>query len=86
MMEATEQKFHHILKRVDRPFGYWMEPEKLPDWIHYTITRTDDSQFVTVHSRLHVDKEVRLSHCYSLDYPLVDIIKDVSPIISRRFL
>lgn len=79
-------KYNYLLQRVNYPFGYRMESVKLPDWIHITITLDGDSKHLTVHSRIHVNKEVKMPTTYSTDFSDYDIIRDQSGKISSRFL
>lgn len=82
------RRYDHLLCRVEYPAegGYRMEPKQLPGWIHITITEQDDSKFLTVHSRIHMNKEVKVGPSYSVDFRDRDIIKDLSGKISYRFL
>lgn len=82
------RKYNHLLCRVEYPAerGYRMEPEQLPDWIHVTITEDNDSKYLTVHSRMHVNKEVRVGPSYSADFNDRDLLKDLSGQISSMFL
>lgn len=80
--------YNHLLVRVDYPEerGYRMEPKPLPDWIHLTITENEFSKYLTAHSRIHVNKEVRVGPSYSTDFSDRDMIKDLSAKISQMFL
>lgn len=82
------RRYDHLLCRVEYPTerGYRMEPKQLPDWIHVTITEQGDSKFLTVHSRIHVNKEVKVAPSYSADFSDRDILKDLSGEVSGRFL
>lgn len=83
------RKYHHIYKRKDYPLknGYRMEPFKLPDWIYITVTQeANKSKVLRVHSRIHMNKEVKVGPSYSNDYTDDEIIKDLSGEISYRFL
>ena len=81
-------RYDFIVVRVDYPLecGYRMERKQLPDWIYLTVTEDDDSKYLTVYSRLHFDKEVKINPSYSLEFSDVDIIKDLSGKISSMFL
>jgi len=85
-MRVTRYDF--TLCRVEYPLerGYRMEHSQLPDWIHVTITEDGDSKYLTVYSRLHVNKEVKINPSYSSKFSDSDIIKDLSGEISSRFL
>lgn len=85
-MEVT--RYNYLLCRVEYPaeWGYRMEPKQLPDWIYITITKNGGSKFLTVHSRIHVNKEVKINPSYSADFSDRDIIKDLSGEVSRMFL
>lgn len=81
-------KYNYLLSRVEYPMerGYRMEPFLLPDWIYITITEEGDSKFLTVHSKIHVNKEVKLNPSYSSEFTDQEIIKDMSGKVSYRFL
>ena len=88
-MGYNVRKYHHLLARVEYPRerGYRMEAMPLPDWIYITIT--DDlkgSKYLTVYSRFHIPKEVKINPSYSSDFNDRDIIKDLSGEIAGRFL
>lgn len=82
------RRYDHLLCRVEYPAerGYRMEPKQLPDWIHVTITEQEDSKFLTVHSSIHVNKEVKVGPSYSVGFSDRDILKDLSGEVSGRFL
>lgn len=65
--------------------GYYTEQQKLPDWMHIVVTNDNDSKYLTVHSRIHMNKEVRVGQEYSTDYSDNDIIKELSGEIAYRF-
>jgi hypothetical protein len=81
-------RYNYLLSRVDYPRerGYRMEPTPLPDWIYVVITKQGDDKYLTVHSRIHVNKEVRVGSTYSVDFSDWDILEEVSGEISKRFL
>lgn len=81
-------KYHHIYHRVEYPSerGYRMEPEPLPDWIYLTVVESGTSKQLTVHSRIHENKEVKLNPSYSSDFSDQNIIQELSAEIGRRFL
>ena len=76
------------MSRVEYPMehGYRMEVSPLPDWIYITITEKDNSKYLTVYSRIHVNKEVKINPSYSIDFRDMDIIKDLSGEVASRFL
>jgi hypothetical protein len=80
-------KYTYLIHRVEYPLerGYRMEPKLLPSWVYITVTQKGNSKWLTVHSRLHVNEEVRLSPDYSSCFNDRDIIKDLTPNIIRRF-
>jgi len=86
--QALERTNHHLVVRVEYPAerGYRMESERLPDWISLSISQEGDSKRLTVHSRLHVNKVVRVGPEYSLRFSDNEIIRDLSSEIKRRFL
>jgi len=67
--------------------GYYTEQQELPDWMHIVVTNDNDSdsKYLTVHSRIHMDTEVRVGPEYSTDYSDHDIIKELSGEIAYRF-
>lgn len=81
-------KYNYLLFRVEYPMerGYRMEPSLLPDWIYITITEEDDSKFLTVHSEIHVNKEVKLNPPFSSEFTDQEIIREMSGKVSHRFL
>ena len=82
------REYHHLFQRVEYPMerGYRMESFPLPDWIHLTVTEEGDSKWLTVHSRRHMNKEVRLNPSYSSSFSDSEVIKDLSGEISHLFL
>ena len=80
--------YNHLACRVEYPLeqGYRIESKQLPDWIHLTVTTKGDSKWLTVHSRIHVNKTVRINPTYSADFSDAEIIKDLSGVIAHRFL
>ena len=77
-------KYTHIYQRVEYPRegGYRMEAYALPDWMYLTVEQGK----LTVHSRIHVNKEVRVGPVYSSAFSVRDIIEDLSGEISHRYL
>ncbi|XAI94755.1 hypothetical protein [Pseudomonas phage vB_Pa-PAC6] len=61
-------------------------PFKLPPWIHVVITEDGDSKWLTVRSRIHVNKEVRMEPSFSRQFSDWDILKDLSGKISHAYL
>lgn len=80
--------YNHLLCRVEYPAerGYRMEPKQLPDWIHITITEQNNSKSLTVHSRIHMNTEVKVGPDYSTNFSDRDIIMDLSGEVTHRFL
>jgi len=81
------RKYHYLLVRVDYPKerGYRMEPRKLPDYLHFTITEDFNGKYLTVYSRLHKTKEVRVGPTYTNEFTDREIIIDLSANIAYRF-
>jgi hypothetical protein len=81
------RKYHHLISRVEYPQerGYRMEISPLPDWIYVCIVKDGDSKYMTVHSRIHVNKEVRINPDYSLAFSDQEIIKDLSGEVAHMF-
>lgn len=82
------RRYDHLLCRVEYPAerGYRMEPKQLPNWLYVTITEQGDSKFLTVYSRIHVNKEVKINPSYSVNFSDRDILKDLSGKVSEMFL
>ena len=80
--------YYHLLRRVEYPNegGYRMEPERLPYWMHITITEENDSKYLTVHSKIHVNKKVVMPPSYSASFTDNEILKDLSGEVFRRFI
>lgn len=87
-MTVSKRVYNYLLRRVEYPEkrGYRMEPFKLPPWIHVIITEDGDSRWLTVHSRIHVNKEVRMEPSFSSQFSDLDILKHTSVKISHAFL
>jgi hypothetical protein len=82
-------KYQHLYFRVEYPTerGYRMESYPLPDWIHLTVERVDETtKQLVVHSRLHLNKKVPMLPVYSSDFSDADIIKDQSGKVHYAFL
>ncbi len=82
------KRYNHLVYRVEYPRerGYRMEASPLPDWVYISISEENSSKYMTVHSRIHINKEVRISPDYSTDFSDMDIIKELSGEVCRRFL
>ena len=82
------RKYDYLLYRVEYPAerGYRIEPQMLPDWIHITVTNDGESKYLVAHSRIHINRDVKIGPDYSTDYSDRDIIKDLSSEVSTRFL
>ena len=81
-------KYHHLFRRKEYPAerGYRMESVQLPDWIYLTISEENNSKYIIVHSKIHVNKEVKMPTSYSVSFTDNEIIKDQSANIYNRFL
>ena len=66
--------------------GYRMEPELLPPWLYITITEDKDSKYLTVYSRVHMNKKVQMNPSYSTSFSDMEILKDLSGKIWEQFL
>lgn len=80
--------YNHLYSRVEYPAerGYRMEASQLPNWIHVTITEEGDSKFLTVHSKIHVNKDVKMNPSYSSEFKDREILIDMSGKVARDFL
>lgn len=80
--------YDYLYVRVEYPAerGYRMEPRPLPSWIYVTITRGKNNKYLTVYSRIHVDKNKRVGPTYSLDYSDEEVLKNLSGEIYSRYL
>lgn len=78
-MMCIVNTYNHLLFRreLQGPFHEWVA-EQCPHWLHITITSDGESKWLTVHSRIHVNKEVKLNPSYSTEFSDRDIIKDLS--------
>lgn len=63
-----------------------MEPKPLPPWIHICISEEGGSKWLTVHSRIHINKVVKIDPTYSSEFSDREIIKDLSAKVSHMFL
>jgi len=83
-------KYHHLYHRVNYPSenGYRMESYPLPDWIYITVTtiKEGNSKYLTVHSRLHLNKEVVINPTYTCNFTDDEIIRHLSAEVSSKFL
>ena len=81
------KKYKSLFCRVEYPGegGYRMEPRALPDWLYLTVITIGDTKCLVVHSRIHLDKEVKMNPGYSLGFSDIEIIKDLSGEVSHRF-
>ena len=88
--DVTVKKYFSLFQRVEYPQerGYRTEPVLLPNWIYVTITeqKQENNKFLTVYSRIHMNKEVKMNPSYSAAFSDEDILKDLSGEISSRFL
>ena len=84
----TIRVYHHILHRVEYPMerGYRMEPSQLPDWMHISINESANEKHLTVHSRIHINKEDKVGPTYSHEVSDKEMIRDLSPDIYNRFI
>jgi hypothetical protein len=81
-------KYNFIVVRVEYPSegGYLMEPIRLPDWVYLTISNDGNSKQLTVHSRIHQNKEVKMFPVFSYKFSDYEVIKELSGEINSRFL
>lgn len=87
-MGASERTYDYLLRRVAFPagWGHRMEPFKLPPWIYVVITEDGDRKWLTAHSRIHVNKEVRMEPPFSRQFSDWGLLKDLSGKISHAYL
>lgn len=87
---SVVNKYRHLYHRVNYPSenGYRIESYQLPDWIYITVTtiKEENSKYLTVHSRLHLNKEVVVNPVYSCNFTDDEVIKDLSAEVSGMFL
>ena len=81
-------RYDILFYRVEYPEerGYRMEPKALPPWTYVTITTENDSKYLTVYSRIHMNKEVRMLPDFSTNFSDEDILKDLTYEIHSRFI
>lgn len=60
--------------------------ERTYDYLIRRVEYPGDSKWLTVHSRIHVNKEVRMEPSFSRQFSDWDILKDLSGKISHAFL
>jgi len=88
-MTAT-RRYDHLYIRQEYPQerGYKMESVPLPDWMYINVTTDVDigSKHLTVCSRIHVNKEVRVGPSYSDAFTDQEILKDLSGEVYHRFI
>lgn len=78
--------YHHLLAETREPFGTRVGARDLPPWLHVTITEDADSKWLTVYSRTHVREEVIMQPTFSTEFSDSEILRELSPTISRAFL
>lgn len=78
--------YHHLLTETREPFGTRVGARDLPPWLHVTITEDADSKWLTVYSRIHVRKEVMMQPTFGTEFSDFEILRQLSPAISRAFL
>lgn len=71
---AVTRAYHHLFTG------------QLPGWIHVEIHEEGSTKWLTVHSRIHVNKCVKIGPDYSSAFLDQEILKDLSCEIRRRFL
>jgi len=83
-----ERRYDYLYSRVEYPSegGYRMEPSALPPWIFVTILEEQGTKWLFVHSRIHVNRVVRMDTSYSREFSDKKILIDLSGEIARRFL
>lgn len=87
-MKTSINTYTHLVQRVEYPRerGYRMEAYPTPHTMYLTITEKDNSKFLTVHSKIHKNKEIVMNPSYSCDFSDQEIIKDLSAEIHQRFI
>ena len=50
----------------------------LPLGVSVEITTKDDTKYVVIHARLHVNKRFELPNCYSAKFSTYEILRDSS--------
>lgn len=83
-MKVREYKHLYVQKREGR--GYRWEIAHTPEYLTLTITEDKNSKFLTVKSRIHVNKSVIMHPAYGLGFTDQQIIKDLSGEIYKRFI
>ena len=86
-LEPIVNTYNHLMVRVEYPreSGHRMECEPLRPWMHITVTNDGESKWLTVHSRIHKNKAVKVGPSYSLEFTDQEIIKDLSGDVKHRF-
>ena len=78
--------YHSLLTEARELFSTRVGARELPPWLHVTITEDADSKWLTVYSRIHVRKEVRMQPTFSTAFSDFEILRQLSSTISRTFL
>lgn len=80
--------YKHLYHRVNYPEerGYRIEPVDAPRWMKIEVTEEQGSKVLYVHSRIHMNKKVRVGPLYSTEFTNHQILKDLSGEIYHRFI
>lgn len=80
--------YSHIYYRYYNPeIGkHYHIPQALPNWIHIEIEQKGNTKTIFVCSKIHVNKRVKLNPTYSSEFSDVVILKELSHLISHKFL
>lgn len=82
--------YHHryVMQWDFSRHGHYYEAVKLPPYLHVTITenKTTESKFLTVYSRIHVNKVVKINPSYSSDFSDKVILEELSSKIYDMFI
>lgn len=80
VMDKTVTRYNHLYLREYNNVVRKVMTEAVPlhDWLYVTITTENDSKYVTVFSKHHVNKALTLPTGYSMEYSDTDILLDQS--------
>ena len=78
--------YHHLLAETRESFGTRVGAQKLPPWLHVTITEDADSKWLTVYSRIHVREVMMMQPTFSTEFSDFEILRELGPKIRYAFL
>ena len=86
IMKRIYRHYYQRVRDIGNPFSILTKVISLPPWMHLTIDCEGDTKTLTVHSRIHKNKNVKMNPVYSSEFTDIEIIKDLSNKIYSRFI